>query len=53
MASLDEPDVDSEEPRRPPYEPPAIAWEETYAPVVLGGGCNFEQGNPGCSIPYN
>lgn len=54
MASLEDdtvPDDESTSPR--PYDPPAILWEEPYAPVVLGGGCNFEQGNPGCSIPYN
>ena len=53
MASLGDREQGEEEPAAKPYEPPAILWEEPYTPVVLCGGCNFEQGNPGCSIPYN
>ncbi|HET6613040.1 MAG TPA: hypothetical protein VFG83_13675 [Kofleriaceae bacterium] len=32
----------------PPYEAPAIVWEEPYEPIGFGISCARQQGNPGC-----
>lgn len=39
------------EEQAPPYEPPAIIWEEPYEPIGFAVSCAENQGNPACLDP--
>jgi hypothetical protein len=48
MAKRSDRDGEGGRAQPPPYEPPAIIWQEPYEPIGFGISCAKQEGNPGC-----